>query len=157
MQGQVLVATSTGRCNTFSKLLCWRIVPPSLPRSLVELSRNGIESVLVNGRQVHSFREVLSQQAVGVLGWGETGHRVICEIVYQSLSIEAQNEVDRLISLDSDFESFAVSAKKHPRLDRARQRDSRQTPPQPRLTRGLRYSRRAFILPVRAPRAKVLL
>ena len=44
-----------------------------------------------------------------VLGWGETGHRVVCEIAYQELQPEARAELDRLLALDSDFDNFADS------------------------------------------------
>lgn len=41
------------------------------------------------------------------LGWGGTGHRVVCEIAYAELLPEARTEVDRLLALDPDFENFA--------------------------------------------------
>jgi hypothetical protein len=41
--------------------------------------------------------------------WGETGHRVVCQIAYEELLPEARTEVDRLIALDSDFDDFADS------------------------------------------------
>jgi len=43
------------------------------------------------------------------LGWGATGHRVVCEIAYAELLPQARAEVDRLIVSDPDFESFADS------------------------------------------------
>lgn len=42
-----------------------------------------------------------------VLGWGETGHRVVCEIAYQELSPEARAELERLLALDPAFDNFA--------------------------------------------------
>ena len=39
--------------------------------------------------------------------WGETGHRVVCQIAYEELLPEARTELDRLIALDSDFDDFA--------------------------------------------------
>jgi hypothetical protein len=41
--------------------------------------------------------------------WGETGHRAICQIAYDELVAEARVELDRLLALDSDFDSFADS------------------------------------------------
>jgi hypothetical protein len=42
-----------------------------------------------------------------VLGWGETGHRVVCEIAYQELQPAARTELDRLLALDPDFDAYA--------------------------------------------------
>ncbi|MGI9200757.1 MAG: S1/P1 nuclease, partial [Woeseiaceae bacterium] len=42
-------------------------------------------------------------------GWGETGHRVVCQIAYDELLPAARSELDRLIALDRDFDSFAES------------------------------------------------
>ena len=44
-----------------------------------------------------------------VYAWGETGHRVVCQIAYQELLPEARAELDRLLALDPDFENFADS------------------------------------------------
>jgi hypothetical protein len=44
-----------------------------------------------------------------VFGWGETGHRVVCQIAFDELTETAQLEVERLLDLDPDFESFAES------------------------------------------------
>ncbi|MGI9220462.1 MAG: S1/P1 nuclease [Woeseiaceae bacterium] len=44
-----------------------------------------------------------------VYAWGETGHRVICQIAYDELQPAAREELDRLIARDSDFENFAES------------------------------------------------
>ena len=41
--------------------------------------------------------------------WGDTGHRVVCQIAYEELRPEARTELDRLIALDSDFDDFADS------------------------------------------------
>lgn len=55
--------------------------------------------------------------------WGETGHRVVCQIAYDELSADARAVVDRLISLDSDFESFAESCLFADTPERIRWRD----------------------------------
>ena len=50
--------------------------------------------------------------AAGLLGvspaqaYGPEGHRVVCDLAYRYLSVEARTEVDRLIALDPQFESF---------------------------------------------------
>ena len=41
------------------------------------------------------------------LGWGETGHRAVCQIAYDELSTVAQTQVDRLIKRDPEFDNFA--------------------------------------------------
>ena len=41
--------------------------------------------------------------------WGETGHRVVCQIAYDQLLPNARVELDRLLALDSDFDKFADS------------------------------------------------
>jgi hypothetical protein len=41
--------------------------------------------------------------------WGGTGHRVACQIAYDELLPEARAELDRLLALDPNFESFADS------------------------------------------------
>lgn len=46
---------------------------------------------------------------VPALGWGETGHRVVCQIALAELGSAARAEVERLIDLDPDFDSFAES------------------------------------------------
>jgi hypothetical protein len=42
-------------------------------------------------------------------GWGETGHRVVCQIAFDELHDRARTEVERLLNLDPAFESFADS------------------------------------------------
>lgn len=42
-------------------------------------------------------------------GWGATGHSAVCQIAYTELSDGARREVDRLIRLDPDYDSFAES------------------------------------------------
>lgn len=42
-------------------------------------------------------------------GWGETGHRVVCQIAYEELRPDARAELDRLMSLDPAYDSFAES------------------------------------------------
>ena len=44
-----------------------------------------------------------------VHAWGETGHRVICQIAYDELLPEAREELDRLMARDKNYESFAES------------------------------------------------
>lgn len=44
-----------------------------------------------------------------VLAWGETGHRVVCQIAYEELLPEARAEMDRLLALDPDYVNFAES------------------------------------------------
>jgi hypothetical protein len=41
--------------------------------------------------------------------WGQTGHRAVCQIAYDELSPVARVEVDRLIALDPDYDSFNES------------------------------------------------
>lgn len=41
------------------------------------------------------------------LAWGETGHRVVCQIAYDELRPAARKELDRLLALDPDFDRFA--------------------------------------------------
>ncbi|MAK64953.1 MAG: hypothetical protein CMF75_09505, partial [Maricaulis sp.] len=40
------------------------------------------------------------------LAYGREGHRVVCDLAYRHLSDDARSEVDRLISLDPDFQDF---------------------------------------------------
>lgn len=44
-----------------------------------------------------------------VFAWGETGHRVVCQIAYDEMLPDARLELDRLLALDPDFDSFADS------------------------------------------------
>ena len=41
--------------------------------------------------------------------WGETGHRVVCQIAYEELLPEARQELDRLMRVAFDYETFAES------------------------------------------------
>lgn len=41
------------------------------------------------------------------LGWGATGHRTVCQIAYEEMGGTTQAEVDRLIDLDPEFDTFA--------------------------------------------------
>ena len=43
------------------------------------------------------------------LAWGETGHRVVCQIAYEELLPEARAELDRLMAQDANYDSFAES------------------------------------------------
>lgn len=56
-------------------------------------------------------------------GWGETGHRVVCQIAYDELLPAARSELDRLIALDRDFDSFAESCLFADSPERIRWRD----------------------------------
>lgn len=42
-------------------------------------------------------------------GFGEVGHRAVCQIAYDELSPAARGEVDRLIALDTEYDTFADS------------------------------------------------
>lgn len=41
-----------------------------------------------------------------VHAWGDTGHRIICEIAFQELNPQARAEVKRLIRLIPSFDAF---------------------------------------------------
>lgn len=41
--------------------------------------------------------------------WGSPGHRTICQIAFEELTPAVQTEVERLINLDPDFQTFAMS------------------------------------------------
>jgi hypothetical protein len=60
-------ASSTGRCNTGVKSLCWRLELQGLPWPFVELTRHFVQMSLRVHREVGSLRKVLSQQTIGVL------------------------------------------------------------------------------------------
>src|SRR5216683_7902215 len=60
-------ASSTGRCNTGVKSLCWRLELQGLPWPFVELTCHFVEMSLRVHREVGSLRKVLSQQTIGVL------------------------------------------------------------------------------------------
>ena len=55
--------------------------------------------------------------------WGETGHRVVCQIAYDELSPEARHEVDRLLRLDPGLDNFADSCLFADTPERIRWRD----------------------------------
>lgn len=42
-------------------------------------------------------------------GFGEAGHRAVCQIAYDELTPTTRNEVDRLIALDPEYDTFADS------------------------------------------------
>jgi len=50
-------------------------------------------------------------------GWGDLGHKIVCQIAFQELNAKARAEVVRLIALDSTFDSFmdACTWPDHPR------------------------------------------
>jgi len=60
-------AGSTGRRNTGVESLCWCFKLQGLTRPFVELTRHFVQMGLRVHRQVGALREVLSQQAIGVL------------------------------------------------------------------------------------------
>jgi hypothetical protein len=41
--------------------------------------------------------------------WGETGHRVVCQIAYEELLPDARAELNRLLDQDANYDSFAES------------------------------------------------
>ncbi len=41
------------------------------------------------------------------LAWGDTGHRVICQIAYEELKPEIKARVDALVAIDPKFRTFA--------------------------------------------------
>ncbi len=55
--------------------------------------------------------------AYEVHGWGDTAHRIICEIAFREANTAAQAEVKRLIRLDPEFSTFSDSCTwpDHPR------------------------------------------
>lgn len=61
------LAGSTGRRNSLGELLCWGHETQGLARPPVEPFGNRVEGVLVVGREAGAAREVLAQQAHGVL------------------------------------------------------------------------------------------
>jgi hypothetical protein len=50
-------------------------------------------------------------------GWGDLGHKIVCQIAFQELNNKARAEVVRLIALDETFDSFtdACTWPDHPR------------------------------------------
>src|SRR4051812_38702247 len=57
--------------------------------------------------------------------WGDTGHRVVCEIAFRISAPEIRTEIRRLIQMDSEFDFFRDSCiwPDHPRK-RGRGRDA---------------------------------
>jgi len=55
--------------------------------------------------------------ANSVLAWGDTAHRIICEIAFKELNSQARDEVKRLIRLDPVYFTFSGSCiwPDHPR------------------------------------------
>jgi hypothetical protein len=41
------------------------------------------------------------------LAWGDTGHRIVCEIAFQELTDNARQRVKQLIRLDVEFRRFS--------------------------------------------------
>ena len=60
---------------------------------------------------------LLALSAKSVLAWGDTAHRIICEIAFKELNSQARAEVKRLIRLDPVFFTFSGSCiwPDHPR------------------------------------------
>jgi len=60
---------------------------------------------------------LLALSANSVLAWGDTAHRIICEIAFKELNSQARTEVKRLIRLDPVFFTFSGSCTwaDHPR------------------------------------------
>ncbi len=60
---------------------------------------------------------LLALSANSVLAWGDTAHRIICEIAFKELDSQARAEVKRLIRLDPVFFTFSGSCiwPDHPR------------------------------------------
>jgi hypothetical protein len=60
---------------------------------------------------------LLALSSNSVLAWGETAHRIICEIAFKELNSQARAEVKRLIRLDPVFFTFSGSCiwPDHPR------------------------------------------
>ena len=52
---------------------------------------------------------LLALSANSVLAWGDTAHRIICEIAFKELNSQARAEVKRLIRLDPVFFTFSGS------------------------------------------------
>lgn len=57
---------STGGRNAFGEGFSWRLVHQGFSWSLVELSGDGAELGLAEGREIDAVGQVLAQQAVGV-------------------------------------------------------------------------------------------
>jgi len=60
---------------------------------------------------------LLALSAHSVLAWGDTAHRIICEIAFKELNSQARDEVKRLIRLDPVYFTFSGSCiwPDHPR------------------------------------------
>ncbi len=60
---------------------------------------------------------LLALSANSVLAWGDTAHRIICEIAFKELNSQARAEVKRFIRLDAVFFTFSGSCiwPDHPR------------------------------------------
>jgi hypothetical protein len=60
---------------------------------------------------------LLALSANSVLAWGDTAHRIICEIAFKELNSQARDEVKRLIRLDPVYFTFSGSCiwPDHPR------------------------------------------
>ena len=63
----ILTVGSTDRRNALCELFSWRLVHQGFSGPLIELSGDGAELGLAEGRQVDAVWQILAQQAVGVL------------------------------------------------------------------------------------------
>src|SRR5665647_1637173 len=62
----VWVAGSTGRCNTFRKLVCWGLIEQGLSGPFIEPPCYSAEFGLAVQRQIGATRKILAQQPVGI-------------------------------------------------------------------------------------------
>jgi hypothetical protein len=58
---------------------------------------------------MHAIALILLLAPVASFGWGVTGHKTVCTIAYDELTSPARAEVNRLISMDSQYDNFADS------------------------------------------------
>jgi hypothetical protein len=66
LEGPLLAASSTDRCNTFCELLSRRLIEQGLSRPFIELPCDGTELGLAVQGQIGTTRKILAQQSVGV-------------------------------------------------------------------------------------------
>jgi hypothetical protein len=62
--------------------------------------------------------------------WGDTGHRIICEIAFQELTATARQRVRQRIRLDGEFRRFSDACT----LELLFEVGQRELPPEPRGT-----------------------
>jgi hypothetical protein len=67
-------------------------------------------AVLINEiKSMRAIALILLLVPVASFGWGVTGHKTVCTIAYDELTSTARAEVNRLISMDSQYDNFADS------------------------------------------------